>query len=79
MKFRLSETKVKEPDAVELVLIGILVIWTVAAFYLLRMASTFEIESLVSWTSLTAFFVGFSSIVLIVIAILLADIRKSLG
>jgi len=73
---RLKKYKSKDPDMIELVLIGILAIWTISSFYLLYQASTFETIHVVSWSSLTTFFVGFSSIVLIVIAVILADIRK---
>ena len=75
---KIQKTKIKEPDMIELTLIGILIIWIVSALWLIREAATMEVISLISWTSLTTFFMGFASITLIVIAILLADIRKSL-
>jgi hypothetical protein len=77
--FTLAQTKVNNPDLIELVLAGVLVIWTLSSFLLLNQAATLNTPNLISWTSLTTFFVGFSSIVLIVIAIILADIRKSLS
>jgi len=46
--------------------------------WLLQMAATAKVLELLSWTSLLAFFMAFASIVLVVIAILLADIRKEL-
>jgi len=74
----MRRTTFKDPDFVELLLIGILSIWTISAFYLLRKAATMVTLDLLSWTSLTAFFAGFGTIVLLVIAILVADIRKEL-
>lgn len=71
-----SKSNLSNPDATEVVLIVILALWTISVFYLLRRASTFAAISLVSWSSLTAFFTGFASIVLIVIAVVIADIRK---
>ena len=73
------KTSLSNPDLIELVLVIILAIWTVSVFYLLRQASTFAEINLVSWTSLTAFFTGFASITIIVIAIIVADIRKELS
>jgi len=66
---RIAKVSIKEPDVVETILIGILVIWTLSAMYLLKQAAGFESMTLLTWTSLTTFFAGFSSIVLIVIAI----------
>ena len=72
----MMKTKMKGPDLVEVGLIGISAIWTIVTLALLRQAATMPEINLISWTSLTAFFVGFGGIVLLVIAILLADIRK---
>ncbi len=74
----LHPTKIKQPDPVELGLITVLVIWSVAVLWLLQKAITAKVLELLSWTSLQAFFLAFCSIVLVVIAILLADIRKEL-
>ena len=62
---------------VEKGLLGILVVWIVAVLYLVNQAATAELNVL-SWVSLTTFFSGFSSVVLIVIAILLARIKRDL-
>jgi len=75
----LSKTKVKDPDIIELVLVGVLLIWTVSSFMLLNKAATLATPNLISWTSLTTFFTGFASIVLIVIAIIVADVRKEVS
>jgi hypothetical protein len=76
---RLEKTITRNPDFIELGLIGVLVIWSISAFMLLQQAAEIQLGNyLLSWTSLTTFFVGISSIILIVIAIILADIRKSL-
>lgn len=72
-----GRTRYNNPDAIEVILVVALAIWTISVFYLLRQAATFgDIGSIVSWTSLSAFFTGFGSIALIVIAIMVADIRK---
>ena len=76
---RLEKTITRNPDFIELGLIGVLVIWSISPFMLLQQAAEIQLGNyLLSWTSLTTFFVGISSIILIVIAIILADIRKSL-
>ena len=62
---------------VEKGLLGILVVWIVAVLYLINQAASAELNVL-SWVSLTTFFSGFSSVVLIVIAILLARIKRDL-
>jgi len=75
---RIQKTKIKEPDMIEIALVGISIIWVVSALWLIREAATMKPILEITWTSLTTFFMGFSSITLLVIAILLADIRKSL-
>jgi hypothetical protein len=75
----LERTKTSSPDFIEIGLIGALVIWSVSAFILLQQAADISTANyLLSWTSLTTFFAGIISIVLIVIAVILADIRKAL-
>jgi hypothetical protein len=76
----LGRTKTSSPDFVEIGLMGVLVIWSVSAFILLQQAANISRGNyLLSWTSLTTFFAGVISVVLIVIAIILADIRKELS
>lgn len=78
-KIRIERAKIKDPDIVELGLISVLVIWSISAFILLQQAANISAGGgLLSWTSLTTFFTGIISVVLIVIAVILADIRKSL-
>ncbi len=72
----LRRTIIREPDIIELVLIGILAIWTVSIILLIRQAITVTGFNMLSWTSLTTFFIGFTSIVALVIAVIVADIRK---
>ncbi len=74
----LHPTKVKQPDVVELGLIAILVVWSISVLWLIQKAVTARVLEILSWTSLTTIFIAFSSIVLLVIAIILADIRKEL-
>jgi hypothetical protein len=77
--FGIEKTVIKNPDFVELGLIGVLVVWSISAFMLLQQATQLGISSgLLSWTSLIAFFTGMCSVVLIVIAIIIANIRKEL-
>jgi hypothetical protein len=79
-KLRMEKTIVRNPDFIEVGLIGVLVIWSISAFILLQQAANIQVGNyLLSWTSLTTFFSGIISIVLIVIAIILADIRKALA
>ncbi len=66
-----------QQDFIEKGLLGILAVWSLAVLYLVNQAATAELNVL-SWVSLTTFFNGFSSVVLIVIAILLARIGKNL-
>ena len=66
-----------QQDFIEKGLLGILAVWILAVLYLVNQAATAELNVL-SWVSLTTFFNGFSSVVLIVIAILLARIGKNL-
>ena len=76
---RIEKTVTRNPDFIELGLIAVLVIWSISAFMLLQQAANITAGNyLLSWTSLTTFFAGIISIILIVIAIILADIRKSL-
>ncbi len=75
----LKPTVIRDPDIIELVLVGILAIWTVSIMLLIRQAVvTVAGFNMLSWTSLTTFFMGFTSIVALVIAVLVADIRKEL-
>ena len=66
-----------QQDFIEKGLLGILAVWIIAVLYLVNQAATAELNVL-SWVSLTTFFSGFSSVVLIVVAILLARIGKDL-
>lgn len=75
--FGIEKTIIKNPDFIELGLIAVLVIWSLSAFILLQQAADIS-AGLLSWTSLTTFFTGMCSIVLVVIAVILADIRKEL-
>ena len=71
-------TRVTKPDAVEATLVLILAIWVVAILWLINTALASKIISTLTIDSLAMFFTAFMSIVLLVIAILLADIRKEL-
>tara|TARA_Y100000310_G_C20440316_1_gene695780 strand:+ start:56 stop:283 length:228 start_codon:yes stop_codon:yes gene_type:complete len=66
-----------KPDFTEWMLLSILVIWVFSSIYLINQAATSELN-LLSWTSLSTFFLGFSSVTLIVIAIILTRIRRQL-
>jgi hypothetical protein len=78
-KLGIEKTVIRNPDVIELGLIGVLVVWSISSFMLLQQASNIGIASgLLSWTSLTAFFTGMCSVILIVIAIIIANIRKEI-
>ena len=75
----MEKTVIRNPDFIELGLISVLVVWSISAFMLLQQAANIGIVSgLLSWTSLIAFFTGMCSVILIVIAIIIANIRKEL-
>lgn len=74
----LKKTVIRNPDLIELVLVGILAIWTVTTLLLIKQAITVTGFNMLSWTSLTTFFTGFMSIVGLVIAVIIADIRKEI-
>ena len=68
---------VDQENFIEKGLLGILAVWILAVLYLVNQAATAELNVL-SWVSLTTFFSGFSSVVLLVVAILLARIGRNL-
>ena len=68
--------KTTKPDFIEASLILILAIWIVATLWLLDKAMNFDVQSLLTWQSLSTFFTAFASIAVLVVAILVADIRK---
>jgi|YelNatPaOPRAMG01_1025707.scaffolds.fasta_scaffold24407_6 hypothetical protein len=72
----LAKTKITKPDIVELTLTIILVLWAVVVSLLIKSA-TANI-GLLTVESLTMFFSAFLSIIVIVLAILIADIRKEI-
>ncbi|MEM4248096.1 MAG: hypothetical protein QXH80_02420 [Candidatus Nanoarchaeia archaeon] len=67
---------ITKPDMIEASLIVILAIWIVAVLWLLDKAMIFEVQSLLTWQSLATFFTAFASISVLVVAVLVADIRK---
>jgi len=74
----IHKTRIKKPDWIEFGLLMVLVVWGIAVIWLLQRVVTAQSFELLSWTSLQTFFVGFISIVMLVIAILIADIRKEI-
>lgn len=74
----LHKTKIKKPDAIELGLVIVLAIWSLSVLWLLERVITAQTMELLSWMSLIAFFAGFASVIVVVIAILVADIRKEI-
>lgn len=78
MKHILHNTKTKAPDIVELAMLGILVIWIITTIWLLARAMTLPILSSITWESLQTIFTAFISITILVLAVILADIRKEL-
>lgn len=74
----IHKTKIKKPDAVELGLVIVLAIWSLSVIWLLERAITAQFIEVISWMSLTAFFAGFASVMVVVLAILVADIRKEI-
>lgn len=74
----IKKTKVTQPDMIELGLVGVLIIWIIAILWLLNKVMSFQSFELLSWTSLLVFIMVFISICVLMIAILLADIRKEI-
>lgn len=74
----LRHTKVTRPDFVEATLVLILAFWIIAVLWLLKTAITAEIISILTMESLTVIFTAFLTIIVLVIAVILADIRKEL-
>jgi len=72
----IKPTKTTKPDFIEASLILILAIWIVATLWLLDKAMNFDIQSLLTWESLGTFFTAFGTIAVLVVAIIVADIRK---
>jgi len=76
MKYILHPTKHKSPDLVEFGLLGALAVWTIAVIWLLASAVTSGNPN--SWQALEVIFIAFISITLLVIAVILADMRKEI-
>jgi len=74
----IKQTKVTKPDFIEATLVVIFAFWVIAVLWMLRAAITANIISLLTMESLVVIFGAFTTIVLLVIAIILADIRKEL-
>ncbi len=74
----IHRTKITKPDIVEITLILILAVWSIITLWLLEKAITFPLLNSITWQSLTTLFAAFASIVLLVIAVLVADIRKEI-
>ena len=74
----LKQTKITKPDFVEASLVLILACWIIAVIWLLKSAITAKIISIYTMESLNVIFLAFTTIVLLVIAVIMADIRKEL-
>ena len=74
----LKHTKITKPDFAEVSLIMVLAVWIIAVIWLLKSAITADVISILTMESLNVIFLAFTTIVLLVIAIILADIRKEL-
>jgi hypothetical protein len=74
----LRHTKITKPDFIEATLVVIFAFWIIAVLWMLKQAISADIISLLTMESLVVIFVAFTTIVLLVIAIILADIRKEL-
>jgi hypothetical protein len=74
----LKETKVTKPDVVEATLVVILALWIITVLWLISTALKQGTISLLTIDSLAMFFLAFISITILVIAIVLADIRKEM-
>jgi hypothetical protein len=73
----IRKKRVDDPDMTEKVLLASLTFWIVSVIYLTYKAANLEL-SLLSWTSLSTFFLGVISVILFVAVIMLARIRRLL-
>ena len=73
----MRKSKVDRPDITEHLLLVSLAFWIVSVIYLTYKAASLEL-SLLSWTSLSTFFLGVISVILFVAVIMLARIRRLL-
>jgi len=60
-------------NKIQFVLFVILVVWSIAVFSLLKTALVNNPYSIITWTSLNTIFTGFSSLALVIIAIILVN------
>lgn len=74
----IKHTKITKPDFIEATLVIILAFWIIAVLWMLRNAITASIISILTMESLNVIFLAFTTIILLVIAVILADIRKEL-
>ena len=74
----LKHTKITKPDFIEASLVIILAMWIIAVLWLLSKAITADIISVITMEAMSVIFLAFTTIVLLVIAVILADIRKEL-
>ena len=74
----IKQTKITKPDFVEATLVIVLALWTIIVMWLLQKAITATIISSLTMESLVVIFTAFMTIILLVIAVILADIRKEL-
>ncbi len=73
----IRKKRVDDSDMTEKVLLASLTFWIVSVIYLTYKAANLEL-SLLSWTSLSTFFLGVISVILFVAVIMLARIRRLL-
>ena len=74
----LKTSDVTRPDLVEATLVIILTVWIIAVLWLINLGLKAAVINLLTIESLTMFFTAFMSISVLVIAVILADIRKEL-
>lgn len=67
-----------KPDSVEAMLVIVLAVWIIVTMWLLERAISFQVQSLITWQALSTFFMAFTSILVIVMAIIMADMRKDM-
>ncbi len=73
----IRKKRVDDADMTEKVLLASLTFWIVSVIYLTYKAANLELR-LLSWTSLSTFFLGVISVILLVAVIMLARIRRLL-
>ncbi|HKZ49410.1 MAG TPA: hypothetical protein VJ110_00165 [Candidatus Nanoarchaeia archaeon] len=74
----LRPTRTSKPDLIEATLVITLAVWVISVLWLINTALKQTVITSLTIDSLTMFFMAFATVVLLVVAIIMADVRKEL-